>query len=40
MKELIIGGFTIPPGSESKIELSVAKLCTDADVSLPIKVFR
>jgi predicted deacylase len=40
MKDLIIGGFTIKPGSESKIELPVAKLYTDADVSLPIKVFR
>ncbi|MFT7558678.1 MAG: putative deacylase [Flavobacteriales bacterium] len=40
MKELIIGGLTIEPGSESKIELPVAKLYTDADVSLPIKVFR
>jgi predicted deacylase len=40
MKELIIGGFTIEPGSESKIEIPVAKLYTDADVSLPIKVFR
>jgi predicted deacylase len=40
MKELIIGGFTISPGSESKIELPVAKLCTGADASLPIKVFR
>jgi len=40
MKELIIGGYTIEPGSKSKIELSVAKLYTDAEVSLPIKVFR
>ena len=40
MKELIIGGYTIEPGSVSKIELSVAKLYTDANVSLPIKVFR
>jgi predicted deacylase len=40
MKELIIGGYKIEPGSVSKIELSVAKLYTDADVSLPIKVFR
>lgn len=40
MKEIIIGGVTIKPGTESKIELSVAKLYTDADVSLPIKVFR
>ena len=40
MKELIIGGYTIEPDSKSKIELSVAKLYTDAEVSLPIKVFR
>ncbi|MFT7685258.1 MAG: putative deacylase [Candidatus Azotimanducaceae bacterium] len=40
MKELIIGGYSIEPGSVSKIELPVAKLYTDADVSLPIKVFR
>ena len=40
MKELIIGGNKIEPGSVTKIELSVAKLYTDADVSLPIKVFR
>lgn len=40
MKELIIGGLKIEPGTETKIELSVAKLYTGADVSLPIKVFR
>ena len=40
MKELMIGGYKIEPGSVSKIELPVAKLYTDADVSLPIKVFR
>ena len=40
MKELIIGGYRIEPGSVSKIELPVAKLYTDADVSLPIKIFR
>ncbi|MFQ3322212.1 MAG: hypothetical protein ACI90U_000018 [Pseudomonadales bacterium] len=38
MKELMIGGYKIEPGSVSKIELPVAKLYTDADVSLPIKV--
>ena len=40
MKELIIGGCKIQSGTGSKIELPVAKLYTDADVSLPIKVFR
>jgi len=40
MKTLIIGGHSILPGTETKIELPVAKLYTDADVSLPIKVFR
>lgn len=40
MKELVIGGYNIEAGSVSKIELSVAKLYTGADVSLPIKVFR
>lgn len=40
MKEINIGGFIITPGTETKIELPVAKLYTDADVSLPIQVFR
>jgi predicted deacylase len=40
MKALCIGGFSIQPGTETKIELPVAKLYTDAEVSLPIKVFR
>jgi predicted deacylase len=40
MKEVIIGGYRIEPGSVSKIELPVAKLYTDAEVSLPIKIFR
>ena len=40
MKELIIGGCKILSGTESKIEMPVAKLYTDADTSLPIKIFR
>lgn len=40
MKPLIIGEFTIMPGEERKIELPVAKLYTDADVSLPVHIFR
>ena len=40
MKEINIGGFIITPGTETKIKLPVAKLYTDADVSLPIQVFR
>ena len=39
-KSLIIGGHEILPGTEVKLELPVAKLYTDADVSLPIQVFR
>ncbi len=40
MKKITIGGIDILPGSETKIALPVAKLYTDADVSLPIRVFR
>lgn len=40
MKPLTIGGRDILPGSIQKIELPVAKLYTDANVSLPIQVFR
>ncbi len=40
MKEINIGGFIIKPGTEQKIELPVAKLYTDVNISLPIQVFR
>jgi len=37
---LRIGEFEILPGEERKIELPVAKLYTDADVSLPVHIIR
>lgn len=37
---LRIGDFEILPGEQRKIELPVAKLYTDADVSLPIHIIR
>ncbi|MEZ9537894.1 succinylglutamate desuccinylase/aspartoacylase family protein [Shewanella sp. 10N.286.51.B8] len=40
MDKLIIGDFTILPGGQRKIELPVAKLYTDADVSLPVHIIR
>ena len=40
MKDINIGGFIIKQGTETKIDLPVAKLYTDANVSLPIQVFR
>ncbi|MDO6618369.1 succinylglutamate desuccinylase/aspartoacylase family protein [Shewanella sp. 6_MG-2023] len=40
MEKLIIGDFTILPGEQRKIELPVAKLYTDADVSLPVHIIR
>ncbi|MBU2882449.1 succinylglutamate desuccinylase/aspartoacylase family protein [Psychrosphaera sp. B3R10] len=40
MAPLKIGEFTIMPGEQRKIELPVAKLYTDADVSLPVHIFR
>jgi len=40
MDVLRIGEFTILPGEQRKIELPVAKLYTDANVSLPIHIIR
>lgn len=40
MMELRIGDFEILPGETRKIELPVAKLYTDADVSLPVHIIR
>ena len=40
MKPLRIGDHEILPGSQCKIELPVAKLYTDADVSLPVQIIR
>jgi len=40
MKPLRIGDFDILPGTQCKIELPVAKLYTDADVSLPVQIIR
>ena len=40
METLRIGEFDILPGEQRKIELPVAKLYTDANVSLPIHIIR
>jgi predicted deacylase len=40
MEKLTIGDFDIMPGEQRKIELPVAKLYTDADVSLPVHIIR
>ena len=41
MKDILkIGEFEILPGEQRKIELPVAKLYTDADVSLPVHIIR
>ena len=40
MEVLRIGEFDILPGEHRKIELPVAKLYTDADVSLPVHIIR
>jgi predicted deacylase len=40
MNVLRIGEFDILPGEQRKIELPVAKLYTDADVSLPVHIIR
>ncbi|GAA5136448.1 succinylglutamate desuccinylase/aspartoacylase family protein [Thalassotalea piscium] len=40
MDELRIGEFTILPGEQRKIHLPVAKLYTDASVSLPVHIIR
>lgn len=40
MTALKIGEFSILPGDNCKIELPVAKLYTDADVSLPVHIIR
>jgi len=40
MKALRIGNFNIFPGTETKIDLPVARLYTDADVSVPVQIFR
>jgi predicted deacylase len=40
MNKLKIGEFEILPGEQRKIELPVAKLYTDADVSLPVHIIR
>ncbi|WP_413701241.1 succinylglutamate desuccinylase/aspartoacylase family protein [Psychromonas sp. KJ10-10] len=40
MPKLRIGEFDILPGETRKIELPVAKLYTDADVSLPVHIIR
>lgn len=40
MTTLTIGGVDILPDSDCKIEIPVAKLYTDADVSLPVHIFR
>lgn len=40
MQQLKIGEFEILPGEQRKIELPVAKLYTDAEVSLPVYIIR
>lgn len=40
MESLRIGEFDIHPGEQRKIELPVAKLYTDSDVSLPVHIIR
>lgn len=40
MDKLCIGDFEILPGEQRKIELPVAKLYTDADMSLPVHIIR
>ncbi len=40
MEALCIGGVDILPGEDKKIEIPVAKLYTDADVSLPVHIIR
>lgn len=40
MNSLRIGEFDILPGEKRKINLPVAKLYTDADVSLPVQIIR
>lgn len=40
MEKLTIGEFTILPGEHRKINLPVAKLYTDANVSLPVHIIR
>lgn len=40
MKVLTIGGVEIRPGERVQIELPVAKLYTDTDISMPIQVIR
>lgn len=37
---LVIGGQNIAPGSVHQIEIPVAKLCTDTDMSMPVYVIR
>ena len=40
LKELIIGGQTIPPGKTVQIDLPVVRLYTDTDISMPVHVVR
>lgn len=40
MKELIIGGVTVPPGKTIQIEIPVVRLYTDTDICMPVHVVR
>lgn len=40
MKEIVIGGHTIPRGKTVQIEMPIMRLYTDTDVSMPIHVIR
>ena len=40
MSNLVIGGYDIPKGKITQIEMPVAKLYTDTDISIPVHVIR
>ncbi len=40
MAELVIAGYTIPPGQSRQIEIPVVKLYTDTDICMPVHVIR
>lgn len=40
MKDLVIGGVTIPPGKTVQIEMPVVRLYTDTDICMPVHVIR
>ena len=40
MSDLVIGGYEIPKGKITQIEMPVAKLYTDTDISIPVHIIR